>query len=621
VAAIMQLDLPNPSVESTVEDIRPIALRKRRRSATTSTSPYNASIDKTPIPKTPSQRNKKARASDPGLFPSSKTTGLTSFVKRTSLQPNDHIYAACAESPSKTLRRPVSQLLDARTSRRIARSRASEAMNNAALDKRVIDKQAREIKILKEELELFRRASTSLIPIDRMDTDSSDNNEATTEDNQSLTNNNRVISPSDEQPIDHADPAGIYMDPDCRSDQAESVNTQAVCNAPVMTDKQVQTSHTSAEQASQLETHLETQAAYLYQARMELERMLPGETTLSLFPPADADCAPLLSAILRHLRTSLATIQTTRSSLRACEEQQSNLRNNFEKALANLEATRESHATLLKGAQAGAEKYAQARAQIAALESDLTQAETSVTRLRGALKSYREEAKSMENMIVRLEDESNTKLRTLKNEMSDTIAKLQDSVVEETRGRREAEEHYDALFLQIRVLQHSERELKDTVSEKQHIIRLLEEEIADLKTGKAKEEGCLDKKISIIEAAIKEENQQLQRDKSLLQQDVSTLNNVMITRKQLEINIIGDLRKAIQNIQTLIVNWEAINNNEGGIRIGGLMTPSMGTGRFRDCATESIEGAVQIDRGRGRHARFLDSDISLPEEDVLSSDI
>ena len=56
---------------------------------------------------------------------------------------------------------------------------------------------------------------------------------------------------------------------------------------------------------------------------------------------------------------------------------------------------------------------------------------------------------------------------------------------------------------------------------------------------------------------------------------------------------------------------EAVTHGDGV----GLLTPHVPGGRFRNVASDNIEGKVETKRGRGRKERKVDSGIGILEED------
>lgn len=413
---------------------------------------------------------------------------------------------------------------------------------------------------------------------------------------------------------------GIYEDPDCIL-----VGTTPEACAPLIVSDQPassstdQSNQTDIVQSSvlEMEDHIKTQTSHLLQARLDLERLYPGETSLPLTPPANGDCSPLLTAMLNHIRNAQSTIQSTAFSLRVSETQESNLRAQFNVVLANLDTTRDAHAQLLKGANAGAEKYAQARERIAYLEADLDEGNRSSEKLKAALNSYRKEIKSLEDLVTRVEREGNKNLEALRGEMDEAVADLECWVAAETRGRREAEERLDVQVLQMRMLESSQQELRGAVAEKQGIIRGLEHELEKTKRDKEDDAGRLNVKVGNIEEALKSAKADIQR----LEQEKTSLAKAMIDGKQRAMKTVAslkeELRKAVRSVEGVVGGWEKDASSKGeSIAVAGLLTPRVESGRFRDVAMDTVEGTVETKRGKSRKSRRIDSGIGILEESI-----
>ena len=645
-------------VQRIVEDDRPIAVRKKRRRSTifnndSSRSKEDASPSHraTQAPRTPGKVKKRVRFSDPGpemLSPYS--TGITPYVQKTTLQPNDTVCVEVSRPNRKTPRRcsslssitvhahkplspievqfePLRQILTPRTKRQLGRRGLSEEMNNIDAEKKIRFKQQQEIDELRDELEILRRQQNDEIgPSSPEDSARVQQLEDEIREMNREMHNHTSATREEELGVDQDDAVslvgdGIYEDPDCALLDASSGSSETPLPPkslfPHMTDQAIQTDTGLSSSVPELESHINTQTAHLQQARLNLERLYPGETALPLTPPADGDCLPLLAAMLDCLHKSQTTLQSTKSSLRAAQTQESNLRAQFNGVLTNLDTTRDAHAQLLKGAKAGAEKYAQAREHIASLEAELDESSRSSEKLKTALNSYREEVKSLEALVTRVEKEGNDKVEAVSYEKDEAIADLECWVAAETRGRREAEEQLDARALQIRTLEGTQTELKKAISEKQMLIRGLEDELEQVKGGNEDEVGRLNVKIGSIEEALTS----ARADKKKLEKERASLVKAVADGKQRELKKVSslkeELRKAVKGVEVVVGGWEQDASRKGeGIEVGGLLTPRIESGRFRDVAMDTVEGTIEMKRGKSRRSRKIDSGIGMLEEDL-----
>ncbi|CAF9919307.1 MAG: hypothetical protein GOMPHAMPRED_001740 [Gomphillus americanus] len=637
-----KLDLDNPVVQRILQDDRPIALRKRRRSIINKPMVYEESIQPfrpRSLPKTPSKTKKKVRFSDPGPEIIS-TTGLTPALRSTSLDaPFGLIERSESQWPITPSRRrvslpaikttwhpnspvelhftPIRQILTPRLKRQIARKDLSDEMNKIEDEHKLLDKQEAELRELREEILELRKsktpADTTFIEDSQLNLPELDKDTSSVPD--SLDNSSEDISTSPSICASH-DSIGIFIDPDCQMTAEELpepyIPITIECE-PARTNQAIQTESS----LSELEDHIAAQVIHLTNARLELEHIFPGETVLPLAPPTNGDCSPLLAAMLSHLQNAQTALRTTKHSLSNVETQRNNIQTNFNNSLVKLDVARESYAELLRGARAGAEKYAQARQHISALETEVQEANSSSEKLKTALNTYRAEVHALESLITRLEEEGKERLEKVKAEMDEAVTDLECIVAAETLGRREAESELDTRALQIRALEGSRRELKDAISEKQAIVRGLEEELDQVKSGRDQEVGSLNVRISVLEEELTSARTDVQR----LEKEKVKLTKQLDDKQSHDLKTIShmkdELRKAVRTVEGAVGDWEKqVATDSNSVRIAGLMTPCIDGGRFRDVAMDNVDGAVAVTRGKSRRSRKVDSAIGILDEDL-----
>lgn len=173
---------------NSLDDDRPIALRRKRRTSASSgvlSSPIAKRVHRAHIglitpPATP-RTKKRVRFSDPG--PTTATTGLTPFVRRTSLGTPSNLRRnpvpstaldLCVDGgiPSGTLQfEPLRQILGGRDRRRLRRNRLSEEVHIIESEQRDRRKREHELSELKAQLEQKDHEISSLRHSRRLDCD------------------------------------------------------------------------------------------------------------------------------------------------------------------------------------------------------------------------------------------------------------------------------------------------------------------------------------------------------------------------------------------------------------------------------------------------------------------
>lgn len=417
----------------------------------------------------------------------------------------------------------------------------------------------------------------------------------------------------------------------------------------------------SGPEIAQIQHHLHAQAERLRDARLNLERLIPGETALPLasptkatsqlsnaslsleFPLADAD--PLISALFDHLGNMSDRAARTAQALTAAEDQRANLRGNFCAALQQLDELRTAHASLIadsqrrrprtpasspapsEGESTAADKenaspvdtteyerlIADAQRRIEKLEEDAESYEKDRAALIAALNKYRSEVKDLEVLINSMEAGHKTQVHDLRCEHALAMGKLANEhaqlfddyeaqVEAETQGRREAERQIDVIV----------------------------ERWATQRDQSERDAGRLNVQV----ANLTEQLNERERAIADLQKHLTGVRE----RVELFVSSVGG-QLAWAEIETGRAEPELPSNESQRARSmppatlsWGLLTPCVEGGRFRDvvhgqpspdlssdpvAAGYSVEGKVQIARGKKRAQRpRYDNGIGVVAEEL-----
>ncbi len=363
-------------------------------------------------------------------------------------------------------------------------------------------------------------------------------------------------------------------------------------------------------------THTET----LRSARLSLEYLFPGEIALGLIPD---DPKPLLDVMLDRMRTLKAQAFMAEGSLRATETQESNLRNQFNAVLAQLDRARVYADDLSQRHFTEKARADNAQARVIMLETslqntsskatelakDVDEKERSIEKLQDALESYRVEVGKLELLITRTEDEHNAAISQLRSEMDEAVADLECHVAAETRGRREAEQEVQERNVRIKELKVREQELQVAVNAKQEVIRETEAVFAEERTGREREVGGLNATIG-----------QLSTDLSESKAKVAAAEE---KRQLLMMNLQEERDAGLRAVEAVQAELACCTGKTEGIKIAhvndvqrrgaevtehkGLLTPVSVT-RFKD-----VESYVEL--RRGKKGKRPDSGIGVLEED------
>lgn len=658
----MAMSTPQPEAVDIADD-RPLAVRRKRRISTGLTDAVDLlrvepsveveKISREP-PKTPTKPKKRVRFSDPGPESSgpSLSTGLTPHLKRTSFAPlaqgssTPQLLAPSTRRlslpvqlstslPSPSLSpspgpfsgefqfAPLRQVLDDRLKRRLRRNNLSGEINDIDEEKRLKTKLNQEIQSLKDELVVARHSG-------KEHSDDSDGDAASAERirelERQLVDLRREMrersataedaAGGDELPDHASSPMEIFVD---NADE-NFVSTNFDDNGPLRDQTTVRVLEPVSEATTQVALPSPTRTEIFRSARISLEYLFPGEIALGLVPE---DPKPLLDVMLDRMRTLKAQAFTAEGSLRATEIQESNLRNQFNAVLAQLDRARVYADDLSKRHSNEKTRADNAQARVIMLETslqntsskatdlakDVDEKERSIRKLQDALESYRVEVGKLEMLITRSEGEHNAAMSQLRSDMDEAVADLECHVAAETRGRREAEQEVLESNVRIKELKVREQELQAAVNEKQEVIRETEAVFAEERTGREREVGGLnvtigqlstDLLVSRAKVAAAEEKQRLLMSKLQEERDAG-LRAVEAVQAEL-----ASCTDKAEEVKTAHVN-DVQRRGAEVTEHKGLLTPVSVT-RFKD-----VEGYVEF--RRGKKGKRPDSGIGVLEED------
>ncbi len=639
-------------------------------------------------PKTPTKSKKRVRFSDPGPEPSgpSTSTGLTPYLKRTSfiaqaLGPSTPRLLAAGTRrrtlptqlstslPSPSLSpspvpfsgelqfAPLRQVLDDRLKRRLRRNNLSVEINDIDEEKRSRTKMKQEIQSLKDELAVTKgfnkehseEPDEEAASAERIRDLEQQLGELRKEMHKQSATTEPATGRNDFQDM-ASSPIEIFDDMHEQSASAEPAtgrdDFQDMASSPIeIFDDNVDEDYAVtnfddsgalrdqtligalqpvSEAATQVAlpsptAHTET----LRSARLSLEYLFPGEIALGLIPD---DPKPLLDVMLDRMRTLKAQAFMAEGSLKATETQESNLRNQFNAVLAQLDRARVYADDLSKRHSTEKARADNAQARVFMLETslqntsskatelakDVDEKERSIEKLQDALESYRVEVGKLELLITRTEGEHNGAISQLRSEMDEAVADLECHVAAETRGRREAEQEVQERNVRIKELKVREQELQAAVNAKQEIIRETEAIFAEERTGREREVGGLNATIG-----------QLSTDLSESKAKVAAAEE---KRQLLMMNLQQERDAGLRAVEALQAELACCTAKAEGIKIAhvndvqrrgaevtehkGLLTPVSVT-RFKD--VEDVDSYVEF--GRGKKGKRPDSGIGVLEED------
>ncbi|KAL9010113.1 MAG: hypothetical protein Q9173_004919 [Seirophora scorigena] len=682
-----------------VADDRPLAMRRKRRTSTRLVDHKAGPVEDNTIqpkasevtdgsnlpdpPKTPKNRSKRIRFSDPLDNIASSSTGLTPALNRTKLLSATSVEATrkrlslpnqlmtpftsplahqfpTTNSPTTVQFAPLRQAIDLRMMRRLRRNHMADEVNDIYAERR-------KSKLgLQQELEDMRKELALA---------KGHGNEAPDAPAAAIENGERIAELESEigslkqemrersANIDTAIPLLADEDEIMASggflDNREDFTEPAFIHDPannVMTDADRARSSTAVVEAStQVDLPSPSLSDICRSARLSFEYLFPGENTIGL---EVSDPQPLIENMISRVRALKEEMTRTEKKLVVTETSTSNLSKNFKSALAQLEQVRGRVQILKHEYEAEKERARSIELEASTMEARWEQAnqnrrraeqqrddyQRSINRLQPALEYYQHEVKELTQTVLGLESSHEAVLKALRAEQVEesnaTLACQQIAFQEaksdleaqgaaESTGRRKAEQSAVERLDRIKELENRQQELQSAVHEKQSIIRKLETQIEATKSGHESEVGQLNVRIGQLVSELSSANLEL----NIYRQETGRLASLLEQEKTAGIRAVEAMRSEVKACAAKAdvvkdAHIEGIRKRgDGSSQSFGLMTPVVEGGKFRDAeADEKVEGHVQYTRGKKRVSR-PDSGVevwgSIAEEgeDGVSGDV
>ncbi|KAL9018730.1 MAG: hypothetical protein Q9185_003960 [Variospora sp. 1 TL-2023] len=656
-------------------DERPLAMRRKRRTSTCLVDPEahaaedniiqqngaeNAGNSASPDPpKTPGNRKKRIRFSDPLEHLASSSTGLTPAMNRTKLLPANSIKAArkrlslpdqlmipaasplanqFAITPSPTMVQfaPLRQAIDPRMMRRLRRNHMADEVNHIYAEKRKsklglqqeLDDLRKELALAKSHGNEASNAPAAAIEDgERIAELESEINNLKQEMRERSANIDAIIpvqADEDEGMVD----GGFGNDGEDFPEQA----VQAGSVDSATTTDQALSPTVVVEASTQVDLPSPSLSDVVRSGRLSLEFLFPGETPLGLDV---SDPQPLLEAMISRVKALKDELARVEQRFTVSKTAESNTTRNFKTALVQLESVRGHFKVLSEACEAEKERARSSELEVSTMEARCENANErrraaehqrnehrrSIKRLQPALEYYQHEVKELTQTIMDLETTHESALKTVRAEHADDSdaalacqqivfeeakSDLEARVAAETTGRRKAEQSAVERLDRIKELENHQQELQSAVHEKQSIIRSLESELEATKSSHESEVGQLNVRIGKLVSDLSSANMEL----TLYRQQTARLANVLEQEKAAGIQAVEAIQSEVKACATKAdvvreAHEEGIKNrSDSSTQSFGLMTPVVEGGKFRDAeADEKVEGHVQYVRGKKRVSR------------------
>ena len=248
-------------------------------------------------------------------------------------------------------------------------------------------------------------------------------------------------------------------------------------------------------------------------ARLELERLVPGET-----PQADlSNWNDIINALVQRIECLVRDLNGTRDSLVGSENREKTIRNQFNLTLARHEDAVKKIATLERYNESVAEDMLHARMKIRDMEKEIQNQDSDKVRLQEALGKYQEDVKMLEHLNAQLEDE----MASFERRMS-LLRRQNEALASENDSSRQAA---IALRKDLADEQEKHKETQSFLAQRSREISTLHDEIQRLQTEK-------DEIVSALKRSSKEKSHQHAQEVEMLNARLSTVTSSLNVARQ-----------------------------------------------------------------------------------------
>lgn len=368
----------------------------------------------------------------------------------------------------------------------------------------------------------------------------------------------------------------------------------------------------SQENENNANSDLTALANHFRQMRLELERLMPGETALGFENPA------LLPEIMNKLKQLVQQLKDREAELKTMRDQQRSLKGNFEHAIVAAEKATARVKELEDTIENSAEEMLGVRMRAQALEREVAEKDSSIKSLVAALNKYRDEVCRLEQLISQVEKDQLSALEDVKqatrSELEEKLSDMDAKVAAEERGRRAAEESAVCRLTKINELETALAAARQRAEVVEKQLSGLEQRVSFSSRDHEEEVGCLNSRMANLATALSSANAEVDKLRILNAKLEERYRNEVaqgaraVERMQNEVlrsvaKVSEDRKSYLRGAKVRLGNWDLESDDMNTDESGAPMTPASVV-RFVDVDdNDRIAASVEISRGKKHHRR------------------
>ncbi|KAJ5137671.1 hypothetical protein N7476_008263 [Penicillium atrosanguineum] len=357
-------------------------------------------------------------------------------------------------------------------------------------------------------------------------------------------------------------------------------------------------------------------------ARLELERIIPGET-----PNGLEDGKATLGALVKRVKSLAKDLRAERKHHYGSLGREKALRGQFDNLLHRYEAAASKICNLEDSIASSAGDMLHTRMRMQELENEHEEKNIGIERLNAALDKYHDDVKSLEELVGRLEDEN----LAARDQHAQQISDLEKLVACERKQRFAIEtsaSEYESRIRQLEeTVEHNRVRACDLTAEAESLEKEHEEALDALKQNASKElqqyeedAGALNVRISDLTTSLEETRSEAQRLRHMnqgleeqLRMEIDARDDLLEKWASEQARAFASMKESVSSerrrARVRAANWE--------LKSDDLMSDGTTVMGSEPITPVSMTRFVDIEMGRGKNRRRMDSGIGILTEDEL----
>ncbi|KAJ5669095.1 hypothetical protein N7462_010165 [Penicillium macrosclerotiorum] len=361
-------------------------------------------------------------------------------------------------------------------------------------------------------------------------------------------------------------------------------------------------------------------------ARLELERAVPGENAAAL-----GDGKATLGALVKRVKSLAKDLTDEQKHHHGSLDREKALRRHFDNLLHRYEDAANKIGSLEDSIASSASDMLHTRMRLQELESEDQEKNIGIDRLSTALDKYHEDMKGLEDLVSKLEEEN----LAVKEKYKRQISKLELKVASEKQERSAIEDSAAEYEIRIQKLEETVEQNRiracDLTAaaealEKEHEVAVqhIEQKLSERQQQHEEEIGILNVRISELTTSLDGARSEVQRLRRVntgleeqLRMEIEARDELLDKWASEQARSFAFMKESVSSerrrAKVRTANWE--------LKSDDLMSDGTTIMGSEPITPVSMTRFIDVEIGRGKNRRRMDSGIGILTEDELDEDV